>query len=367
MWDPATGDCTAVLSGHTVEVNGALLLADGQILSWSDDKTLRVWDPSSGVSTAILEGHTHGARGAMSLSNGRVLSWAGFVLGPEDEDCPDHTLRVWDAKTGACTAVLQGHANDVTGVLLLSDGRILTWSGDKTLRMWDVANGACTAVMQGHMDGVRGALSLSDGRIVSWTRFTGFNSADLTLRVWDAETRVAQGISLGDSKADLTLRVWDAETGACTAVLQGHTDVVTGALSLPDDRILSWSRDETLRMWDAATGVCVEIVSERELPLRHPDWLHYRHIVTRPGCVAENWSADASVRTVQMYHNLGFTPLPMWQAESDSLACLLRPDGTLVVTQANGQVGILKLYYGRKRVTLAEAEQLVSRPRLSTS
>jgi len=41
------------------------------------------------------------------------------------------------------------------------------------------------------------------------------------------------------------------QPSALVAVLQGHTGPVVGATLLPDQRILSWSKDGTLRLWDA--------------------------------------------------------------------------------------------------------------------
>jgi WD40 repeat protein len=48
---------------------------------------------------------------------------------------------------------------------------------------------------------------------------------------------------------DCTLRVWDAGTGAGRA-LTGHEDWVTGALLLPDGRVLSRSHDRSVRVHD---------------------------------------------------------------------------------------------------------------------
>ena len=34
------------------------VLADGRVVSGSDDKTLREWNPTTGVCDVVLEGHT---------------------------------------------------------------------------------------------------------------------------------------------------------------------------------------------------------------------------------------------------------------------------------------------------------------------
>ena len=49
-----------------------------------------------------------------------ILSWSR-----------DKTLRIWSAKTGECLSELKGHKGHVYGAKVLSDGRILSWSGDK--------------------------------------------------------------------------------------------------------------------------------------------------------------------------------------------------------------------------------------------
>ena len=60
--------------------------------------------------------------------------------------------RLPHAQKNPCLAVLEGHTADVNGALVLSDGRLLSWSGDETLRLWDRHSGACLAVFQGHTD-----------------------------------------------------------------------------------------------------------------------------------------------------------------------------------------------------------------------
>ena len=124
----------AVLEGHTERVNGAQVLPNGRILSWSNDNTLRLWDGESGAALAVLEGHTDWINGAQVLPDGRILSWSH-----------DNTLRLWDGASGAALAVLEGHTKRVNGAKVLPNGRILSSSADNTLRLWDGASGVMLA------------------------------------------------------------------------------------------------------------------------------------------------------------------------------------------------------------------------------
>ena len=70
------------------------------------------------------------------------------------------------------------------------------------------------------------------------------------------EEAVSGALALPDGRllswsGDKTLRLWSAD-GAPLAELCGHEEAVSGALALPDGRPLSWSKDDkTLRLWSA--------------------------------------------------------------------------------------------------------------------
>jgi len=209
-------------------------------------------------------------------------------------------------------------------------GRILSWSDDSTPRLWDGKSGRCLAVLEGHSESVRGALALADGRVLSWSD-------------------------------DNTLRLWDGEGGQCLAVLEGHSDSVSGALTLADGCILSWSNDETLRLWDGQSGQCLEVVSEEVAGRNRPQWLHARASARRiPGGVSGDWFAFPAARSASIRHKTIPSDLTIWHADSDAGTLCLQADGTLVVTQANGQVCFLKLHHGQRRISLVEAEALLA-------
>ena len=148
-------------SGHSAGVRGALLLADGELLSWaggfrSTDHTLRLWDLTKRPEPGCSKGT---ALGSLALccwpTASASLSWTG------EFDSTDHTLRLWDLTSGQ-SRVLDGHSTGVTGALQLADGeRVLSWAGDlrstdRTLRLWDLKSGQ-SRVLEGHTDVVTGA------------------------------------------------------------------------------------------------------------------------------------------------------------------------------------------------------------------
>ncbi|MCH7227939.1 hypothetical protein, partial [Haloferula sp. A504] len=136
-----------------------------------------------------------------------------------------------------------------------------------------------------------------------------------------------------------------------------HSSGVRGARELADGRILSWSWDKRLRLWNGQSGECLEIVAQADAANLHPEWLHARFLKESPDAVAGDFHAISSKRSAHLRHKNTPSPLAAWNAESDSEAPLLFPDGTAVVTQQNGQVCILKLYHGNRRVTLEEVEK----------
>ncbi len=416
LWDIQSGECQEILEGHTSCVSGALELRDGRILSWSrHDKTLRLWDSRSGECRSVLRGHVCLLEGVLELQDGRILSWTNEVGANLQFWSKDFALRLWDGQSRECGKVLQGHTSVVCDVLVMSDGRILSWSWDNTLRLWDNKSGECQAVFEGHAARVEGVLELSGGRILSWSsdktwriwdgqsgdcrrvleEHTGSVSGALelnngrilswggkTLRVWDSQSwecrAVLEGhtswirgaLELSDRRIlswsdDETMRIWDGQSGECRRALGGHTDSVWDALELSDGRILSWGMDNktlrnTLRLWDGQSGECCETVPEDELDARHPEWRHTRENARRSEAFVSVFCCQSFECSAYCFADATMSSVVVaWQAESNANAVLLMPDGTFIVTQANGQVCILKLHHGNRRISFTEAEALL--------
>jgi WD40 repeat protein len=70
-------------------VNALAVLPDGRLASGSSDNTINLWDPATGQLTATLEGHSGSVNTLTVLPDGRLASGAN-----------DHTIKLWDPDSG---------------------------------------------------------------------------------------------------------------------------------------------------------------------------------------------------------------------------------------------------------------------------
>ena len=99
-----------------------------QVVSGSDDETVRIWDVQSGQEVCKLEGHS-----------GPVISVSFSPDGSQVVSGSYKTIRIWDVQSGQEVCKLEGHSDSVSSVSFSPDGsQVVSGSDDITVRIWDV-------------------------------------------------------------------------------------------------------------------------------------------------------------------------------------------------------------------------------------
>ncbi|MEI6179230.1 MAG: WD40 repeat domain-containing protein [Chloroflexales bacterium] len=277
-------------TGHEGWVNAVAITPNGQqVVSASDDQTLKVWNLATGELLRTLRGHTGWVRAVALTPNGRWIISGAF----------DRTLKVWDLASGTLLRTLTGHTHKIGTLALTRDGRyVLSGSFDHTLRMWQLSapnafrdisynDGKTTSTgaksvtppagdeirptplhTLGHAGTVRSIAVSPDG---SYAAFVA--SEDGMLKLWDLEQGTliqeipVHGLGWVNALAltqdlhwlvmgalDHTIRLLQLQSGA-VRTLTGHTDEVETVALTPDGRyLISGSSDHTLKIWELASG-----------------------------------------------------------------------------------------------------------------
>ena len=294
-------------------------LADGNLSG-----RIRIWDLDR--EQPILELKTPRARDTYW---GRTwISWS-----PEGDKLAagfdDHSVRIWDSRTGKELHVLQGLTAGVISVAFSNDGsRIAACGRDGRIGFWSVDTGHLNSSIL-HPDGVTngawssdgkfyatghgsGELCLSDAitgnRLATWQAqpgwfhelewspdnakiaTTGIEGTDrFALRVWDVATqqlvfeprRHNHGITslawepngrrIATGTMAEEIRIWDADTGIEINSLRGHTESVTSLSWGPGDSLASAATDGEIKIWTSLQSQSITKLSG-SVPLRSVRW-----------------------------------------------------------------------------------------------
>ncbi|KAG0216201.1 hypothetical protein BGX31_000656, partial [Mortierella sp. GBA43] len=196
VWSVESGHCLHSLVGHTDIVCAVDYSPDGsRIVTCSYDSTIRFWDTETGDNCLTICGDNesfffllYSPRGDQIVtlcimgSNAYRISVWDTTTGERRFDLPDgnrslydiastpigeliatsgsttdHTIRLWDVRSGECLHVLSGHEQDFNQARFSPLGNMIaSGSSDRTVRIWDVVSGECLAAITGFRNSVRG-------------------------------------------------------------------------------------------------------------------------------------------------------------------------------------------------------------------
>ena len=275
LWDVETGRCTQALKGHS-DVATSIAFSPaaanppgpnpGEMLaSGSDDHTIQLWNVRTGERLKVLRGHQGWVQAIAFSPDGEQLA----------SGSSDHTVKLWQVRSGECLQTLAGHQQRVKTVAVDPQGLTIASGGDdQTVKIWDMRTGTCLQTLRGHTDWVLSVAYSPGGK------YLASSSGDHTIKLWDLQTmnclrtlkghthRVRSiafspdGLTLASGGEDCQVKLWSVNTGDCWQSLQGHRQMIWRVVfNHRGDRIASCSEDGTIRLWDSETGADLTVFS----------------------------------------------------------------------------------------------------------
>lgn len=220
----------------SVPVGEVCLSPDGrQLIAGSDFGGLHVWNTTTGE-CRDLDQHGRVDR-SMSLMSDRIVSVCLGDSGRFAFSRNQHTVQLWDLRTGRCLDTSEG-------TYLVGNGRVaVTASRDKVL-VWDLDTGGLLHRLIGHALPVRAVSLNPDGRFAV--------SGEHDYRIEPTE--------------HLT-KVWDLSTGECVGTLRGNSTPVTAvAVDVEARWALTGTRNGEVHLWEVATGRRLRTLKGHERP-----------------------------------------------------------------------------------------------------
>jgi WD40 repeat protein/serine/threonine protein kinase len=178
IYDPATGKQVHPFKETPAPVPGLAFGPDSRLYSaGASDPNLKVWDVAGQKPVLTIPHHSNPNATVAVSPDGRLLASAG----PID---PEHTVMVFDARTGAVLKTLKGHVGYVWKVAFSPDSRYLaSGSWDSTVKVWDMTTYEEVGTLRGHAGFIQSLAFSPDGRrLASASGYADHGE----VKVWDA-------------------------------------------------------------------------------------------------------------------------------------------------------------------------------------
>uniref|UniRef100_H2YGW0 Uncharacterized protein n=1 Tax=Ciona savignyi TaxID=51511 RepID=H2YGW0_CIOSA len=163
VWDIRTYECLRVITHHSSAIH-CMSYHNKLIITGGVDKTIHVTNSGSGELVKTFVGHKAPVTALVRQHN---------LIASGDRD---GTVMFWSIE-GASEPVesIKAHDKQINSIAL-SGGRFLTASADKLVKEWELVTMTCVRILQGHVNEVTGVLYTPKYLITS--------SRDSSVRLW---------------------------------------------------------------------------------------------------------------------------------------------------------------------------------------
>jgi WD40 repeat protein len=253
LYDLETIQVERTWAGHGRTVTCGLFTANGNLITGSEDGTLKVWD-AKGELLATMRGHEEAVRAVALLPNGETM------LSASD----DRTVKRWDLNTFKEISTLRGHTLPISSLAVGADGKsAASGAADPTndnrgeLILWDLEAAKQQLRVDGieksvlavdySPDGTRIAAGLAKGTFVVVDARTGQQQSAVAAPEIRPLAFAPDGKFVGAGSSMVTL--WAPGTWNLRAALQRHQGPINSVAFSPDGGTLaSASQDGTIKL-----------------------------------------------------------------------------------------------------------------------
>jgi WD40 repeat protein len=174
-----------VLKGHIDVLRAVVIMPDSrQVVSASDDCTIRSWDISSGNPLLSIQTQRDYVRTLAAIPDGRCVISGSY----------NGIIKLWDLETGCEVRRFTGHTERINALAVSPDGKVfLSTSRDNTLRLWNLASGVEEIAVEAHEGEINGVL------IDRNNKYAVSFSDDCTVKLWRLLDLKLKATYTGDS------------------------------------------------------------------------------------------------------------------------------------------------------------------------
>jgi WD40 repeat protein len=259
IWSVETGAVEKTLAWHTAPMWAIAYSPNGQQLAGGTGMVRKedgryygqviIWDILRGEIDTTLTAHSAPVWSVAFSRDGQKLA-AGCGLDPEDNS---YEVILWDIATGQKEQTLRGHTGRVISVAFSPTGEILASAGaDHTLRLWDVRSGALkqALIQAGDLDAV-------PSRLAGGAAYTdkvkqespGFFS--VVQKGWTNAVSFSKDGKYLASIGATSLRIWEVATGQLYQTITPSTRGIYSVAFSPDGKaIATGNADGVVNLWD---------------------------------------------------------------------------------------------------------------------